>query len=103
MLKFFSIIFLCGFTFAQVQKATFVKEVEVNSDKYMIWHGYVIDSLWWNVHLPDGDLPRRANNTYLYWKADENGDLIPLRKIDYRLPIFNDDPIVINKEKSLFE
>lgn len=112
MLKYFNIVILfvilsvvevCG----QPAKATFVynngSEIEVDQNKYIIWHGYVIDSVWWHVWLPNGDLPRRENGTYLYWKADENGDLIPLRKIDYRLPIFRDDPIVINKEKNLFE
>jgi len=102
MLKYFSILLLTGLAFSQVQKASFVKQVEVDANKYVIWHGYVIDSLWWNVWLPDGNLPRRANGTYLYWKEDTNGNLIPLRKIDYRLPILRDEAIIVNKEKNVF-
>lgn len=101
MLKYFSILFLSVISFAQVPKASFVKEVEVNESKYIVWSGYVIDSTWWHVWLPNGDLPRRENGTYLYWKADANGELIPLRKIDYRLPIFQDQPIVMKKEEDL--
>lgn len=101
MLKFFSILFLCGITFAQVSKASFVKEVEVES-KYIVWSGYVVDSAYLNVWLPNGDLPRRANGTYLYWKADANGNLMPRRKIDYRLPIFSDAPTMMKKENDVF-
>lgn len=102
MLKFFSILLLCGITFAQVPKASFVKEVEVES-KYIVWSGYVIDSTYLHVWNPDGSLPRRANGTYLYWKVDANGNLMPRRKIDYRLPIFNDAPITATKEKTIFQ
>jgi len=85
------------------QKASFVSEVEVDNSTYIVWHSYVIDSAWLNVWLPNGDLPRRENGTYKYWKADSNGDLIPLRKIDYRLPIFQDQSVVMKKEKGFFE
>lgn len=70
--------------------------------KWMIWHSYVIDSTYWRVWLPNGDLPRRANGTYLYWKEDKNGKLIPLRKIEKRLPIFMDQ-LPSKREKSFFE
>lgn len=101
MLKFFSILFLlCGLTFAQVPKASFVKEVEVES-KYIVWSGYVIDSTYLNVWLPNGDLPRRENGTYLYWKVDARGNLMPRRKIDYRLPIFQDQTVMMKKEESI--
>lgn len=76
---------------AQTSKATFVKEVEVEY-KWMIWHSYVIDSAYWKVWQPDGSLPRRSDGTFLYWAVDSNGDLIPIRKIVLRLPIFFDNP-----------
>lgn len=94
------LIALCPLLFAQ--KATFVKEVEVDNNTYIVWHSYVIDSTYWHVWNPDGTLPKRSNGTYLYWKADNNGKLIPLRKIDYRLPIFQDQPIVMKKEKDFY-
>lgn len=102
MLKYFSIIFLSIISFAQVPKATFVKEVEVES-KYIIWHSYVIDSTYWYVWNADGSLPKRENGTYLYWKADSSGNLIPMKKIDYRLPIFDSEPMIVNKEQFIFK
>lgn len=47
------------------------------------WYGYEIDSLWLGVNLPDGELPRRANGTYLYWKADSLGNLFPAQETRY--------------------
>ena len=32
-----------------------------------IWYSYVIDSTYLNVNLPNGELPRREDGTYLYW------------------------------------
>lgn len=78
-------------------------EIKVDEQQFVIWHSYVIDSSWLNVWLPNGDLPRRENGTYLYWKADSSGNLIPLKKIDYRLPIFQEQPIVMKREKGIFE
>lgn len=94
------LIALCPLLFSQ--KATFVKEVEVDNNTYIVWYSYIIDSTYLNVNLPNGELPRRANRTYLYWKADKNGKLIPLRKIDYRLPIFKDESVVLQKDESIF-
>jgi hypothetical protein len=95
MLKYFNsiilIIVLSTFTRAQTPKAIIINEVEVEY-RWMIWHAYVMDSAYLKVWLPNGDLPRRANGTFLYWKVDENGDLIPIRKIMLRLPIFYDNP-----------
>ena len=103
MLKYFSvIILLSGITFCQTAKATFVKEVEVES-KYIIWHSYVMDSTYLNTWDANGDLLRRVDNTYLYWQTDASGKLIPIRIIDYRLPIFNEAPLIANKEGSVFD
>lgn len=71
--------------------------------KWMIWHSYVIDSTYWHVWLPNGDLPRRANGTYLYLKEDKDGKLIPLRKIEKRLPIFMDQPMMRNNENVFYK
>lgn len=81
----------------------FNDEIKVDQNDFIVWSSYVIDSTWLNVWLPNGDLPRRENGTYKYWKADSNGNLIPLRKIDYRLPIFQDQSVVMKKEKGIFE
>lgn len=32
-----------------------------------IWYSYVIDSTYLGVNLPNGELPRREDGTYLYW------------------------------------
>ena len=93
MLRYFSILILfSSLTFAQTAKASFIEEVEVPS-KYIVWHAFVIDSLWLNKWLPNGDLPRRENATYRYWMSDVNSNLIPIRKIDYRLPMFQEHPV----------
>lgn len=112
MLKSVSKIFLilalyvvhCAFCIAQAQtgKATFIEPIKVDESRYIVWSGYVIDSTYWHVWNPDGTLPKRENGTYKYWKADNNGNLIPLRKIDYRLPIFQGQSVVMKKEESLF-
>ena len=49
----------------------------------LLWYSYEIDSTWLGVNLPDGDLPRRSNGTYLYWKTDSLGNLIPRRTLKY--------------------
>ncbi|MBK8609085.1 MAG: hypothetical protein IPL84_03860 [Chitinophagaceae bacterium] len=107
MLKLFVNIFLLFVILSEVEvcqtaKASFVKEVSVDESTYIVWSGYVIDSAYLNVWLLNGDLPRRANGTYLYWKADTNGNLIPRRKIDYRLPIFQDKSVVMKREDENF-
>lgn len=107
MLKYFNILlvvllFGCIEIYSQTPQATFVKEVEVDPH-WMIWHSYVIDSAWLNVWLPNGDLPRRENGTYRYWKADSLGNLIQIRYIVWRLPLFKDEPVVMKKENSFFE
>lgn len=98
---FSSLVFLLS-SFTIAQKASFVKEVSVDESTYIIWGGYVIDSTYWHVWNADGTLPKRANGTYKYWKEDNNGELIRLRKIDYRLPIFKEQSIVMKKEENIF-
>ena len=71
--------------------------------KWMIWHSYVIDPKWWHKWNPDGSLPKRQNGTYRYWAVDKDSNLIPLRKIEKRLPIFMDQPMPVKREKSFFE
>lgn len=104
MLKSFNLLLLVlsltAIVYSQTPKASFVwseqGEVQVDS-KYIIWHAFVIDSAWLGVHLTDGSLPRRENGTYKYWLSDVTGELIPIRKIDYRLPIFQSpNPTVVN-------
>lgn len=58
---------------------------------------------WLNVRLPNGDLPRRADGSYLYWKTDKEGKLIPIRKIGKRLPIFMDNKVPYNRGKNFYE
>lgn len=101
MLKLFVSILLTCNLFSQ--KANFVNEVEVDQSKYRVWYSYVIDSTYWHVWDADGSLPKRENGTYKYWKADSEGNLIPLRKIDYRLPIFQEQSVMMKKEKGFFE
>jgi len=60
--------------------------VSCSGQQYTVGYSFVIDSTYLNVRLPNGELPRRANGTYLYWKVDENGDLIPVRRLIYDNP-----------------
>ena len=105
MLKSISIILvlLSIAVAAQTPKATFIKEVQVER-QWVIWHSYVIDSTWWMVWTPTGDLPRRENGTYKYWMEDSSGNLIPIRYIKRRIPILNDEPsiYIMNKEDMIF-
>lgn len=89
---------------AQTERAVILKELSVPDKRFIIWQSFRIDSSWLNVWLPNGELPRRENGTYLYWLADENGNLEPVRKIDFRLPIFNDEPAIymMNQEDFIF-
>ena len=80
----------------------FNDEIKVDEQQFIVWHSYVIDSTYWQVWNPDGSLPRRENGTYKYWKADNQGNLIPIRKIDYRLPIFKDESVVMKREDHIF-
>ena len=48
-------------------------------------YGFLIDFNYWGVHLPDGDLPRRENRTYLYWMEDPNTHEL-IQVIYYRDP-----------------
>lgn len=93
---------LLSVSYSQTAKAKFIKEVEVDGSKYMFWYSYVIDSTYLRVWNPDGTLPKRESGTYKYWKAESNGKLTPLIKIDYRLPIFQKQSVVMKKEESLF-
>ena len=43
------------------------------------WYSYVIDSTWLGINEPDGNLPRREDDTYRYWKLI-NGKLQPVIK-----------------------
>lgn len=81
------------------QKAQ-LKDISVD-DKYLVWYSYVIDSTYLGVHTATGDLPRRANGTYLYWKADQNGQLIPVRKIKEKPASWTD--MLTRKEKMFYE
>ena len=48
-----------------------------------VGYSFVVDSSYLDVNLSNGTLPRRANGTYLYWKADANGDLMPVIRFKY--------------------
>lgn len=105
-MKLLALIFLL-FSFILIAQSRpammeFNDEIKVDEKDFIVWSGYVIDSTYWHVWNPDGSLPKRENGTYLYWKADANGNLIPRRKIDYRLPIFKDQSVVMKREEELF-
>lgn len=100
---FFSFFILLAVpVLSQTGMASFIREPEVPNYNFIVWHSFEIDSAWLNVWLPNGDLPRRANKTYRYWKEDSKGNLIPVRKIEIRLPIFWEESLISNKEKNIF-
>lgn len=77
MLKYLLISFCIA---AGSLAAQTISSVSVD-ENYYLGYSYEIDSSWIDVRLSNGELPRRADGTYLYWKTDANGNLIPVRRI----------------------
>lgn len=104
MLKYLLISFIVsapGALLSQPGKAN-IGEIKVD-DHFIIWYSFIIDSNYIDVRLSDGSLPRRENGSYLLWKADSTGEIIPIRKIETRTPGQSIDKPVAKPEEYFYD
>ncbi len=59
--------------------------VEMDTTNKDIWWSFVIDSTYLGFSLPNGELPRRENGTYLYWKENEFGELMSIKRYGIKI------------------
>lgn len=75
-LSFFSIV-----NAQVIERADWIDNIVVmDTTNKDVWYSFVIDSSWLGVNLPNGELPRRESGTYLYWKENQYGKLMPIKK-----------------------